>query len=878
MCASGTGIEEVTEPTDWCAPVVPVLKNNGKVRICVDLKKLNEAVKRERFMLPTLEDVAPKLSGAKVFSTLDAANGFYQLPLDEDSSKLTTFITPMGRFCFRRLPFGITSAPDIFQKKMTDILDNQDGAEACMDDILIFGTTIEEHDRHLNQVLEKVKKSGLQLNKDKCCFRQSEIQYYGHIISGDGVHVNPEKVRAIRDLAAPTNLTELRRISGMINYLGRFLPDLSTVMKPMTDLLKASSAWYWGPQQEDSFSKVKDMLMSTPALAFFDPAKPTIVSADASSYGIGAALFQDHEGQLKPVAFCSRTLTSGEVKYAQIEKECLASVWACEHFSRYLIGLEMFTLLTDHKPLVPLINTQDLDKVPVRCQRLLMRLRRFSAKAEYVPGKHLIVPDTLSRSPLKIDEVSTIEKDVELFVNQIESTRSVSDAKIQKIKEESLKDRDLQAAMSYTKNGWPAHRNAVTEPVKGYFDARSELSVSNDLLLYRDRIVIPVSLRSEIIETIHEGHQGVSKCLDHAKMTVWWPGISRLIKENVSACEFCQIHRSSHHKEPLRPTSLPLHPWQKISADLFQAKQQHFLVVMDYYSRYLEIAYLPDISSATVIGKMKNMFARWGVPEDIVSDNGTQFTSAAFQSFAQKYNFVCSFTSPHFPQANGQAEIAVKIAKRIVEQQDPFLGLMAYRSTPISATGVSPAQLMMGRQMRTNLPVLQKKLRPKWPNRQAVKKADEKAKSKYRFYFDRKHQVHSLSDLKSGDTVRIKLQADKNWSTTTASVKKADTYRRSYIVETPQGVFRRNRRHLQLVTPSHDQSNPSLRISDQPAQHDSLQKETKSDAPVIESSIPTELTVPTTESNKNPDQPSTPVKTSSGRLVCRPLKFKDFVC
>ena len=213
-----------------------------------------------------------------------------------------------------------------------------------------------------------------------------------------------------------------------------------------------------------------------------------------------------------------------------------------------------------------------------------------------------------------------------------------------------------------------------------------------------------------------------------------------------------------------------------------------------------------------------------------------------------------------------------------MEQQDPFLGLMAYRSTPISATGVSPAQLMMGRQMRTNLPVLQKKLRPQWPNRQAVKKANEKAKSKYRFYFDRKHQVHSLSDLKPGDTVRIKLQGDNNWSTTTASVKKADTYRRSYIVETLQGVFRRNRRHLQLVTPNHDQSNPSLRISDQPAQHDSLQKETKSDAPVIETSIPTELTVPTTEFNKNPDQPSTPVKTSSGRLVCRPLKFKDFVC
>ncbi|KAI0230483.1 Retrovirus-related Pol polyprotein from transposon 17.6, partial [Lamellibrachia satsuma] len=176
--------EEGTEPTDWCVPIVPVLKKNGNIRICVDLKKLNEAVKRERYILLTLEDAALKVAEAKVFSTLDAANGFYQLPLDKESSKLTTFITPMGRFCFRRVPFGITSAPEFFQKKITDLLDNQDGAKACMDDILIYGANVEEHDSQLNEVLDKVKKAGLQLNRDKCHIRQSEILYYGHIISG----------------------------------------------------------------------------------------------------------------------------------------------------------------------------------------------------------------------------------------------------------------------------------------------------------------------------------------------------------------------------------------------------------------------------------------------------------------------------------------------------------------------------------------------------------------------------------------------------------------------------------------------------------------------------------------------------------------------
>ncbi|KAI0242749.1 hypothetical protein LSAT2_011307, partial [Lamellibrachia satsuma] len=255
--------------------------------------------------------------------------------------------------------------------------------------------------------------------------------------------------------------------------------------------------------------------------------------------------------------------------------------------------------------------------------------------------------------------------------------------------------------------------------------------------------------------------QGVTKCIECAKMTVWWPGISKEIERKVATCDFCQIHRSSQRKEPVKPTTMPLRPWQKISADLFQIKQQHYLVVMDYHSRYLENVHLLNISSAAVIGKLKNMFARRGVPEEIVPDNGTQFTSADFQDFAVQYNFVCSFTSPHFPQANGQAESGVKIAKRIVSQDNPFLGLMAYRSTP--ASGVSPAQLMMGRQMRTNLLVLGRKLRPKWPNHRDIGEADKKPKRKYSSNFNRRHSAHSLPDLEPGDNVRIRLDGEKDW-------------------------------------------------------------------------------------------------------------------
>ena len=413
-------IEEVTEPTEWCAPIVPVPKKNGQVRICVDLKKLNEAVKQERYVLPSLDDIAPSLQGSKVFSKLDAASGFWQIPLHTESSKLTTFITPFGRFCFRRLPFGISSAPEIFQRLMTDLLQGIPGTKVIMDDILIYGKSIEKHDSHLDGVLDTVQRSGLKLNKAKCELRKEELGFFGHRVGKDGIKPDPEKVRAIIELSPPSNVSELRRLLGMVNYLGKFLPDLSSILQPLNDLLKISSAWVWGSPQAEAFEQVKQLISTAPVLAFYDPNRKTVVSSDASSYGIGGVLLQEGDDKsFRPVAFWSRTLTQLEQNYTQIEKECLAAVWACEKFYRYLAGLHVFELRTDHKPLVPLINQQTLDRVPIRCQRLLMRLRRFNVIAVYIPGKDLVLADALSRSPLPFSTngCDNLDDEVQVFLN-----------------------------------------------------------------------------------------------------------------------------------------------------------------------------------------------------------------------------------------------------------------------------------------------------------------------------------------------------------------------------------------------------------------------------------------------------------------------------
>lgn len=414
-------------PTDWCAPMVPAMKPNGTVRICVGLNKLNDNIKRERYMLSTTEEILAKLAGASVFTSLDAASGFWQIPLSNESSLLTTFITPMGRYCFKRLPFGISIAPEIFQRKMSELLGDLSGVAVYMDNVIVYGKDEAEHDKHLKEVLKRMESVDLKLNKEKCVFRKTELSFLGHIVDAQGVRADPEKVRAIKDLQEPKNVNELRRALGLINYMGKYIPNLATEGDPLYELLKKSSTWTWDQAQKSAFRNLKNALIKAPVLAHYDPGKETVVSADASSYGVGGVLLQKDNKDWKPVAYCSRRLTSSETRYAQIEKECLAGVWACEKFYKYLVGMDTFKLITDHKPLIPLINSKDLDTVPVRYQRLLMRLMRFNVKAEYAPGK------TFSRSPLNATE-DFLTADVSCDVNAVIGGLPVSQQKLTEIK------------------------------------------------------------------------------------------------------------------------------------------------------------------------------------------------------------------------------------------------------------------------------------------------------------------------------------------------------------------------------------------------------------------------------------------------------------
>ena len=787
-------ISKVDQPTPWCAGMVVVPKKSGSIRICVDLKPLNESVLREVHPLPKVDDTLAQLAGAKIFSKLDANSGFWQIPLAKESRLLTTFITPYGRYCFNKLPFGISSAPELFQKRMNNILRGLEGVLCLMDDILIFAKDMEEHHKRVTSVLIRIKEAGVTLNMDKCEFAKFKITFLGHLIDENGIQADPAKTSSILQMEPPTNVPELRRFLGMVNQLGKFSRNLAELTQPLRELLSKKQAWLWGPNQEQAFSSIKNELSQPTTLTLYNPEAQTKVSADASSYGLGAVLLQKSNDLWKPVAFASRTMTETERRYAQIEKEALATTWACEKFASYLLGLE-FMIETDHKPLVPLLGMKNLDSLPPRVLRFRLRLNRFSYSIVHVPGKLMYTADTLSRSLLKSD-ISELQEIAETFIDACVAHLPASNTRLDEYREAQAADPICSRLIGYCQQGWPT-KNNIDIPIGPYWKVRSELSIHNKLLLHGKQIVVPKSLQQETLSKIHQGHQGIERCRLRAKSSVWWPGISQQIKHLIEQCPVC-VRNSTPKSQPLIPSELPDYPWQRVGTDLFAINGVNYLLIVDYFSRYPEVIKLSSTTSSSVIKVLKSIFSRHGIPETLVSDNGPQYTSQEFTDFSKSYDFTHITSSPHFPQSNGQAERTVQTVKRLLKQSsDPYMALLNYRTTPLLWCNISPARLLMGRSLRTNLPQLKEHLCPKWEYLEEFRQCNSDYKRKQKRYYDIRHRVHPLPFIPNNTEVWVNTG---NQQVPGRVVAPSNTPR-SYLVDTPSGQVRRNRQHL-VVLPS----------------------------------------------------------------------------
>ena len=790
-------IKSVDEPTDWVSSLVIVAKPNGKLRVCLDPRDLNKVVKREHYKLPTRDEISAEFAGAKYFSKLDASSGFWQIELDEESSKLCTFITPFGRYRFLRLPFGICSAPEVFHKIIYNLFVHVPGVNTMMDDIVVWGSTKEEHDDRLSQVLEIARKSNLKLNRDKCEFRVNQLTFIGDLISQDGIKPDPKKVAAIKNMERPKCKQEVQRFLGMINYQGKFIQDLSTKSAALRILLDKKTEFMWEEAQETAWCQLKEALTELPVLRFYDSKLPTKISSDASKDGLGAVLLQqDSEQNWHPVAYASRSMTDAETRYAQIEKELLAITYGCERFHQYVYG-QVIEVETDHKPLIPLF-TKPLSDCPLRIQRLMIRVQKYDLRVSYTPGKYMYTADTLSRAvDPQAERNQKTEEDIKVYVDTIIETLPVTTDRMKQFVEETKKDTVLQQLSEVIKAGWPKTQHDCPITVRPYWHARSELSEANGLILKGNRIVTPASMKRQMLMKIHEGHLGIEKCKRRAREVLYWPQMNQDITEMVQNCSACMLYKPKQQQESLQQHEIPERPWEKVATDLFALNGKDYLIVVDYYSQFLELRKLTTTSSNAVIVQLKEIFARHGTPCEVVSDNGPQYASHEFKMFAKEWDFVHTTSSPYYPQSNGRAENAVKIAKNLLKKcqvsgQDIYRALQVYRSTPLDC-GKSPAELLYNRRVRSNLPMTDKLLDPQQIDSRRLRERRNKQKAKLKERYDLR--ARDLPELNIGDRVQLLDMNSNKW--TVKGVVKKKLPNRSYLIETESGeIRRRNRRHI----------------------------------------------------------------------------------
>ena len=689
---------------EWAAPVVPVLKPDNSVRLCGDYRlTVNKAAIIDKYPLPKIDELISSLNNCKVFSKLDMSQAYLQLCLDEDSKPLTTINTHRGLFQFNRLCFGVSSAPGIFQRVMENLLRDIPGVVCYLDDCVVAGLNREEHDSRLRMVFERFQEAGLKLRKEKCKLFTNKISYLGYILDSNGVHPNPDKVKAISEAPVPTNITQLQSYLGLLNFYRKFISNASDMLGPLNKLLSKGVTWHWGPQQERAFQISKKVLLDSSVLVHFDPKYPVQVVADSSSYGIGAVLSHIIDGVERPVFFASRTLTKVERKYSQLEREALALIFALKRFHFYIYGLR-FTLVTDHKPLLGLFS-QDRN-IPImasgRIQRWSLMLQAYNFDLKHKSGEKLGAADTLSRLPLDNPcEFSPVPTEWVHLCTVMEGTPV--NATI--IARDTIHDSVLSLVYKYCESGWPR----VVEPsLRCYAQRSTELSIQGGCVLWGNRVVIPSKFRRTLLEELHIGHVGSSRMKELARSYFWWPGLNSDIESLVNSCSDCMSCRSVPKRGELHPWEWPKSPWHRLHIDYAgPLGGMYFLVVVDAHSKWVEVFPTKSITSSMTIQLLRSCFARFGLPVSLVSDNGTCFTSQEFKNF-MKLNGVHHITTAVFhPSSNGLAENMVKNFKKsfklsvgdVSEKISKFL--FSYRVTPHTTTGTSPAELMLGRKLRT---------------------------------------------------------------------------------------------------------------------------------------------------------------------------------
>lgn len=719
-------IEKVSGPTPWVSPLVvaPKPKQPGAIRLCVDMRLPNVAVKRERHITPMMDDIVADLNGARWFSKLDLNAGSHQLELEPESRYITTFSTHIGLRRYKRLSFGVSSAAEIFQNTIREALSGLQGVINLSDDILVYSQTLEEHHTHLRATLKRLADCGLTLHKEKCLFYQDNIDFFGYIFTRDGLRVDPRKVEAIRKDSTPQSLTAVRSFLGMATYCGRFIPNLAAISEPLRALTQHDQKWEWTPAAEKAFHDIKAGLLDDTVMAYFRPGRRTELVVDASPVGLGAVLLQEHSpGEWRPVAYASKALTDTETRYAQIEREALEVKWACTHFHLYLCGQE-FQVITDHKPLIPLFAGSSR-LAPPRIERWAVQLQAYKFTLVFRPGAHNPA-DYLSRHPERRTEAGQTNdaQDTELFVNLVSNGSCPKTMTLEDIGRASREDPVLSRVKeALSNNGWArflegAHaiRPEVAHARQELWKIRNELSVGAEGVVLRGHlIVIPDALQKHTLDLAHIGHQGMAKTKARLREKVWFPAMDSMTDEMVRRCHACTITGGSPAPAPVITEDPVNTPWTHLSMDFGSFPDgRPMLVIIDSFSKFPIVKTVESTAFPNVKRVLDKVFSLLGLPEEIRSDNGPPFQGREFHAYLENLAIKHRKITPLWPQANGEVErlmrtlnrairIAVDNGENAEAAVDHFLG--AYRRTPHSTTKFAPASLLFKRAPRDHIPV-----------------------------------------------------------------------------------------------------------------------------------------------------------------------------
>ena len=474
----------------------------------------------------------------------------------------------------------------------------------------------------------------------------------------------------------PEDVKAVQRLLGVVTYLGKFVPKLSTVSEPLRRLTDKDSAFEWNQQHEEAFDEVKKLLAAAPVLKYYDVNEPVILESDSSDVGLGAVIKQSG----KPIAYASRTLTSTERNYAQIEKEALSLVFAAERFEHYILGKSNVVMFTDHKPLETIFKKPIL-QCPKRLQRMRLRLQKFDVSVQYKPGPTMFISDTLSRAALPLQKQlenksdylvfqlrEESELDAEIEKENMEQNLFVTDQRLCRIREATAEDPEMQTLACIVMKGWPHDKRDVPMCVQEYWPYRDEITTQNGIVYRGTRVIIPTEMRSQMLERAHASHLGEQYTLSTVREIMYWPKMNHQLICTLKECDICQEDQPAQAAEKMMSHPIPTMPWQSVSSDCFELNSEHYVVIVDSYSGYIDFAMLKNMSGKALVDALKPILATHGAPAEMITDHGTNYLSREFQEFVREWEFRHVPSSPHHKKSNRRAEAASESYEEVINK------------------------------------------------------------------------------------------------------------------------------------------------------------------------------------------------------------------